>query len=231
MITRISSPILVTGAERSGSSIIAKIINLCGGFTGKSNNMYENTRIKKYIANYYQYMGIDPSTQYPLPNREHLPNNVNVRELILRTLYEEGLNGEAPWVYKSSKSCQIWPILHKSFPEAQWIVVRRRTGDIVNSCIHTAYMYSYSNKMIQSIVGVDTEREGWIWWVREHEKMFQEMEQSNLKIKTIWPERMVTGDYSQVKDMIEWLGLTWNEDIPKLIEPMLANSKINTEKI
>jgi len=230
-MTRISSPILVTGAERSGSSIIAKIISLCGAFTGDSNNMYENLRIKKCLVNYYQYIGIDYQTQYPLPDRANLPNNMNVRELVLRILYEEGLNGENPWMYKSPKICQVWPMWHKAFPEAQWIVVRRRTGDIVNSCLHTAYMYSYSNKVIQNMIEVSSEREGWIWWVREHEKMFQEMEISNLKMKVVWPERMVTGDFTQVKQMIEWLGLAWNEDIPKLIKPMLVNSKINIEKI
>lgn len=230
-MTRISTPILVTGAERSGSSIIAKIISLCGGFTGVTSNMYENIRIKKLISNYYEYLGLDVKSQFPLPDRSFVPNNIQIDSLIYKILYQEGLNGTDPWMYKSSKLCQIWPMIHKAFPNAQWVIVRRRTGDIVNSCLHTAYMHSYSNKTVQNIIGVDNEREAWIWWTRQHEQMFVEMEQAGLNFKVVWPERMVIEDFSQVQSLIEWLGLTWNDSIKEQIKPMLINSKINTERI
>ncbi len=47
MINSSHNPILVTGVERSGSSIVAKILEICGAFTGSTSSMNENLQLKE----------------------------------------------------------------------------------------------------------------------------------------------------------------------------------------
>jgi len=71
------------------------------------------------------------------------------------------------------------------------------------------------------------ERDGWIWWVHQHEKRFIEMMESEegVNVKVIWPHRMVNGDYTQIKDMIDWLGLKWNTEILNFVDPLLWHAR------
>jgi hypothetical protein len=128
-------------------------------------------------------------------------------------------------MYKGAKMCLTWPIWHYAFPDAKWIIVRRRTGDIVDSCIKTGFMRAFSREIFRKAVGVDNERDGWLWWVHQHEKRFIEMINEGINIKIIWPERMVQGDYSQIMEMIDWLGLKWNSEVLSFIDPKLWKAR------
>ena len=128
-------------------------------------------------------------------------------------------------MYKGAKMCQHWPIWNYAFPNAKWIIVRRKTSDIINSCIRTGFMRAFSIKGNQKAVGVENEWDGWLWWVHQHEQRFIEMMQAGLNCKVIWPERMVDGDYSQIKEMLEWLGLEWGSEIMDFIEPKLWKAR------
>ena len=75
-------------------------------------------------------------------------------------------------------------------------------------------------------LGLKTEDEGWLWMVHQYENKFVEMIQSGLNCKIVWPERMVDGDYSQIYETLEWLGLTYNTDsIFNLIDHKLWKSR------
>ena len=63
------NPILITGASRSGASMIAGTLNICGVFSGtiswnsKNNErgMFENIKIKQnVIDHYFIENGLDP---------------------------------------------------------------------------------------------------------------------------------------------------------------------------
>jgi hypothetical protein len=140
---------------------------------------------------------------------------------VLASIKSEGLTEGIPWFYKGAKMCQMWPVWNYAFPNAKWIIVRRKTSDIVRSCLHTGFMRAFSKKEIQDRVGAKDAREGWLWWVHRHEEYFVEMLQEGLNCKIIWPERMVNGDYQQMHELIDWLGLKWNNGIYNFIEPKL----------
>ena len=207
------SPIFITGCERSGSTIIAKIISHCGAFTGTITEMYENIAVKGLLDRYYDLLGADTRGQYPLPDTKKLIIPTNWKQTIEDILVEEKHNEENLWMLKGSRLCQIWPVWHYAFPNAKWIIVRRRTPDIIDSCLKTGYMRAYKNS------------EGWIGWVHEHENLFVEMIEAGINCKQVWPERLATGDYTQMKETIEWLGLTWKDDLIKIIEPLMWNSR------
>jgi len=228
-----SSPILITGCARSGTSMIAGTINLCGAFggdmsPGNSNNpkgMFENAAIRQRIVKpYLRQMGVDPLGQFPLLDIDNLqiPRNWNKR--VTQVFKDQGYKG-GPWMYKGAKMCLFWPVWDYAFPNAKWIIVRRRTGDIVYSCMHTGFMRAFRNLTNQKKVGASNEQEGWIWWVNQHLDRFREMIDAGLNCRIVWPERMVDNDFSQMMETIEWLGLKWNDDVLSFVSPKLWKSR------
>lgn len=223
-----NTPIFITGAERSGRTIIAKILKLSGAFTGVTSAMLENEEIKKVFYYHYKAINADPLGQYPLPDRITLNKTgiLQVQNGINAILKDEKYSGQEPWMYKSSNLCQLWKIWNQSYPNAKWVIVRRKPSDIVYSCLKTTYMNGFSSEKIQKEIGVGSEREAWLWWVRQHEQMFQEMVAAGLNIRVVWPEDLVDGDYESVKEILGWVGLPFNEEmLRKEIDPLLWKAR------
>ena len=228
------SPILITGCARSGTSMVAGVIHISGAFGGKmrgpnTNNpkgMFENSAIVNQIVKpYYRSINVDPLGQYPLPDIDDIKIPINWKSRVENIMESEGYK-DGPWMYKGAKMCQHWPIWHYAFPNAKWIIVRRKTPDIINSCLRTGFMYAFSKAGNCQAVGAKDAYEGWLWWVHEHEERFKEMITEGLNCKQVWPERMVEGDYSQIKEMLEWLGLKYDlTKIMEFIEPKLWKAR------
>lgn len=218
-------PVFVTGIERSGSSLIARIIALCGAFSGKTTGMCENVAIKELMDQYYRSIKADVRGQYPLPTSTQLPIPHNWKDLVEGRLRTEGYTGNPIWMYKGSRLGQTWPVWNYAYPDAKWIIVRRRTGDVIESCLKTGFMNAFGDKTIQQLVGVDNERDGWLWWVHQHEKLFTDMIETGLNVKVIWPERMLDGNFQQIHEMLNWIDLPWNTGIISLLESTLIKSQ------
>jgi hypothetical protein len=232
-IDHLPEPILITGCARSGTSMVAGVIHTCGAFGGRmsgptKNNekgMFENAKILNDIVKpYLRSLGVDPLGQYPLPPADNLHIPVMWGRDVKRVIVEEGYKS-GPWMYKGAKMCLMWPVWHYAFPGAKWIVVRRRTGDIVRSCLRTNFMRAFQNAQFREAVGVENEPDGWKWWVRQHEDRFVSMIQEGLNVKIVWPERMVIGDYRQMMETIEWLGLGWKSEVLSFIDPKLWRAR------
>jgi len=228
-----NEPILITGCARSGTSLIAGIINQSGAFGGNmsgpnSNNpkgMFENARIRNSIVKpYFRSIDVDPLGQYPLPDVTDLPIPTAWRSRVEEIIQHEGYK-DGPWMYKGAKMCLHWPVWHYAFPKAKWIIVRRKDEDIVNSCMRTGFMRAFHNPNNLKAVGARNEKEGWQWWVDQHKARFREMMDEGLNLAVIWPQHMIDGDYSQVKNRLEWLRLEWSLDVPEFIEPKLWKAR------
>ena len=231
MINKIDTPIFVTGIERSGTSIIAKMIRLGGAFAGEVTEMQENEGVRKLVDNYYKSIKYPIKGQFPLPDTSSLSFPSDWREKVIRILTEQGYDESKSWMYKNFRICQIWPVWEQAFPSAKWVVVRRRTGDIISSCIKTGFMTSFKDPIVQLFVGVNSEEEGWKWWIHEHEARFREMIESKIDYRIIWPERMVNRDYTQAIELLEWLGLKWDDHIKNIIDPLLWYSKLKEKEV
>jgi hypothetical protein len=195
---------------------------------GNRNNakgMFENARIRNTITKpYLRDLGYDPLGQYPLPDIDKIVIPQDWRQRIIQVMIEEGY-ATGPWMYKGAKMGLFWPVWHYAFPNAKWIIVRRKPSDIVKSCIKTSFMRAFQNDKNQRAVGVQSEEEGWLWWVRQHEQRFIDMIQAGLNIKVVWPERMVNGDYQQIMETMEWLGLSWKSGVLNFIDPRLWKAR------
>jgi len=117
-------------------------------------------------------------------------------------------------MYKGAKMCLMWTLWDRAFPDAKWIIVRRRSEDIISSCMKTGFMSKYKD------------RNGWLGWVREHVKRFKEMYENKLNIREVFPQEMIDGNYIDIESIIEWLGLEWKEQTVKdFISPDLWNKE------
>jgi len=225
---------LITGCARSGTSMVAGVVHLCGAFGGdmsgpNKNNakgMFENAYIRNSIVKpYLRKIGVDSMGQYPLPDIRNLNIPIDWKNRIEQVMQRQGYK-DGPWFYKGAKMCLTWPIWHYAFPNAKWVIVRRRTGDIVNSCMKTSFMQAFTRKDTQQKVGVGSEKDGWIWWVRQHEERFVEMIQAGLNVKIVWPERMVDNNYQQMSEAIDWLGIEWkSKEVFDFIDPKLWKAR------
>jgi len=218
-------PILITGAARSGTSMVAGTMNICGAWGGdmrgptrfNRKGMFENKRIVNTLVKpFFVSIGADPMGQRPLPDINKIAAAVNLpllaakwRKEIIDIVTEEGYSS-GPWFYKGAKMCLMWPLWHAAFPGAQWIIVRRDPEDIVRSCAKTAFMRGYHS------------RAGWLHWVAEHEKRFEEMYDAKLKIQEVWPQRAIDGDLTQLQMVVNLFGLDWDfNKVKEFITPSL----------
>jgi len=226
-------PILITGAARSGTSIVAGIINMCGAFGGQMSGpnrynekgMFENSVIRQTILKpYLRSINVDHLGQFPLPDIVNLAIPTNLRGRMEDVMIKQGYPG-GQWMYKGAKMCLTWPIWHYAFPNAKWVIVRRKPTGIINSCLKTGFMKAYARPEVRRKVGAKTEEEGWLWWIHQHEKRFVEMMNQGLDIKVIWPERMINGDFRQMHELIDWLGLEWKSEVLTFIDSKLWKSK------
>jgi hypothetical protein len=222
-------PVFITGVERSGSTVIAKIIRGCGAHTGNTSKTMVNRAISGLMDDYYKSIGADSAGQYPLPNIDELPIHMNWRKKIIDACVNDNIPDNGIWLLKSHRLCQTWPLWNFAFPEAKWIIVRRRTGDIIQSCKHTHWMEAYARQDVQKAVNVATEADGWLWWVQQHEKLFVNMITAGLDCKVIWPHRMVNGDFEQIHEMLHWIGLKWKSKIITEVDEMLHKSRMKDE--
>jgi hypothetical protein len=221
MINYMIDPVLITGIPRGGTNIIAAAINACGAFGGdmtKQNKDYEegeysNNRIRdKIVKQYFDRNGWDSKGQFPIPDTKKVNLQIGWRKRIEEIMLQEGYSS-GQWMYKDAKLSLIWPVWNDAFPDAKWIIVRRRTADIVQSCLKTGYMTAYDSM------------EDWIEWVHQYENKYVEMIESGLNCKIIWPERMINKDFKQMEEVIQWLGLEWNDEVINIIKPLLWGKK------
>lgn len=224
-------PILITGCARSGTSMTAGIIHLCGAFGGNlvgphSDNkrgMFENLEIRnRIIKPFFRRIGADPRCQNPLPDMNKVlrfvktPNFVEdwgcqVREIFLKQGCLEGR-----WFVKDPKIAVHWPIWYAAFPKAKWVIVRRDRSDIIHSCLQTGFMKAYRTE------------EGWRHWVTRHHQCFHQMINIGLEVRQVWPQDMINGDLQPIRSCVtDFLGLEWKEkEVLNFITPALwSNAK------
>jgi hypothetical protein len=229
MHENIPPPILVTGCARSGNSLVAGVLNMCGAFGGtmsganklNGRGVCENDRIHdELVVPYLENLGVDIFCQYPLPSIHKLPIPSDWGRKVRDILYDDGYHGGS-WMYKSSKTSLIWPVWQYAFPNAKWVIVRRRTGDIINSCQKTDFMRAFKSIENQQKVYAKSESDGWRWWVHQHEHRLVSLITEGVNCQVLWPERMSHGDYQQMIDTITWLGLRWKTEVFSYIDSKL----------
>lgn len=209
--------ILITGVERSGSTLISRVLQLCDANVGFANKMRENVSLRALSSRTVK----STSFECFMPTYDKISNVENWRELVGLALSEQTIPQSMPFVYKDSQIAQLWPLWKDAYPNAKWIIVRRRTGDILNSLKETAYMRRFKSTKNIKLVGVESEKDAWLWWVHQYESRFRDLIETGIDHRVVWPERMRDGDFDQMKEVVEWCNLTWNVEVEDLMKTLL----------
>ena len=159
--------IFVTGCARSGTSLVAKLLQAHGANLGPVNVLYENTRIRQGILKpYLSSIGADSIGQsITLPDAEDLRPYPDLRDKIL-----DLIPGSEPRAYKDAKLCHVWQIFAEAFSDARWIIVRRDKEKIVESCLRPKTSEGFNRFMRRS-----DDPYYWRRWVKAHEERFVQM--------------------------------------------------------
>jgi len=220
-----NNPILITGVPRSGTSMTAGILSLCGLWGGKmvgptkwnTRGMFENSAVRNTVIKpYLRSIGVDPLGQFPLPPEDIIDHPFEATVLKAKVLHlfeEQGLNGKR-WFYKEPKIVIMWKLWHEAFPEATFVVVRRKRDQIINSCLRTGFMRAFDNY------------DGWKWWTDNYLNRIKNMKKEISNFHEIWPEKMIDGDLFEIKQLVKNIGLEWNfAAVKNFIEPNLWKNK------
>jgi len=217
-------PILITGAARSGVSMIAGVVSLCGAWGGikpgaadyDGRTSFENSEVAESIVKpFLRGIAADPNGQFPLPDIAKVadvPDSFTETwgRRVHRVWLGQGYAG-GPVFYASPRTCLVWPVWHRAFPDAKWVIVRRNDDDIVRACTQTGFMKAHKTDA------------GWRAWVDVHKQRFDEMIRAGLQVWQIWPQRMIRGHIGELRQLIaDHLGLTWDETaVTDFIAPIL----------
>jgi hypothetical protein len=157
-----------------------------------------------------------------MPELDCLEMPKNWDDLVEQALCDEKIPESMPFLFKYSGIAQMWPVWHLYYPNAKWIIVRRRTGDILNSLVETAYMSRFKDAKNIKLVNATNEKEAWLYWIHCYEDLFRDMIATNsLNYRVVWPERMRDGDFDQMKEVVDWCGLKWNEEVVSTMQNLL----------
>ncbi|MCK4819383.1 sulfotransferase [bacterium] len=206
---QLKDPILIAGAARSGTSLVAGIIHRHGTVSGELGKLGDQWNPTGYYENYeiidkvdkrlLRDAGYDVMGQYPLP-REPLPAE-DIRERVEKIAMEQGIRPGDNWYFKDAKLLLVYKSYLKSFPSSKIILVRRDGNDIIQSCMRTPFM---------------TKRETsdqWIDWLEDHERFMGYLKSESSNVVEIWYEDLQAGNYTGISNVIKWLGFEFDKEI------------------
>ena len=219
-----SDLILVTGTPRSGVSVVAGVLHLCGAWGGRMSKnpsefdgrgSFENADVRSsMMAPFFQGIDADPRGQRPLPNHVTCQHVGPVIQDVWRRRFDKIATAQGyvdgSRFYASPRTCLVWPVWQAAFPDAKWIIVRRADEEIIDGCMATGYMDAY------------TKQAGWARWLDGYKWRFSSMVDAGLDVHQIWAHRMIGGHLGELRELVESLGLEWDSQrVEDFIAPIL----------
>ena len=141
VLVNFDKPIFVLGLPRSGTSLIAGVLGICGAWLGKTvpgggsenpRGFFEHIALRENVnKEILRQLGCDPLGVKKLPGLAQIPEIPDFRETIHEMLASEGYNDKQYWLLKDAKLTLLWPVYNSTVPNARWIIVRRSAEDIV----------------------------------------------------------------------------------------------------
>ena len=193
-------PVIVTGAARSGTSLVMGVLEACGLQTGDTcgpteanpKGQWENRGIIQQVQKpYLKAIGADPMGQHPLPSYEDLTPDPYRRLTVLDIADEQGIDTDYPWGFKDAKALLDWPIWNQAFPNATWIVTKRDLGAIAASAKRTSFMRKAPD---------------WLEWAKFHEERANDIPNAH-QIQT---RALAEGHLNQAKEAVNKCGLDFD---------------------
>ena len=220
------TPVFVLGLPRSGTSMIAGCLDLCGAWTGSTvpgggkenpRGFFEHIYIREHIVKtILTRAGCDPLGVRKLPPLDlniHVPG---LADLIGKVIRSDGYEDDRPWLYKDAKLTLLWPTFANTFPHARWVIVRRDEDSIIDSCLRTFFMNQHSS-----------ERAYWAHFVKEYLLRLEQLKRSGVWCYEISSRDVIEGDFSSLRELVQNLGLTYREEaLVEFVTPAYWHDKV-----
>jgi hypothetical protein len=148
-----NAPVFVTGAPRSGTSMVMGLLATCGLWLGavqpggqeNVRGFFENVVLRERVQKEILRQGrFDPLGVKRLPPVTWHPLIKNFREVVGTALAAQDYDGRQIWGFKDAKLTLTWRVWHEHFPQARWVIIRRSGDEIVASCLRTHFMKQHS---------------------------------------------------------------------------------------
>ena len=202
--------ILVCGPPRSGTSMVAGILSLCGAFPGftigpvphNTKGTFQNSVILELIMNMLiAFQLFNEWGMHVIPERS--PFISDLKKHVDETLLAQGANG-LPMMVKAPQISLIWETWHQSYPAAKWVWCDRDKDAVARSCMRASRYESLTDSPYSFL--------DWKEWVDAHDDKLFEMASAELDLTIIDTRKVADGDYSQIMAFVEEVGLEWRED-------------------
>jgi hypothetical protein len=212
-------PIFVLGLARSGTSLIAGALEICGAWLGRTvpggpenpRGFFESVVLREHVnKRILSGLGCDPLGVEKLPDLHKLPVIPQLPGIIIKCIQAEGYKKNRRWLFKDAKLSLLWPIYRAAFPKAQWIIVRRNVEDIIRSCLRTHFMIYHS-----------ADSSFWRRWADEYLFRLDKLKESDVWWREIWPDDLVRGNLTALCQIVHDLKLEWKyPDVKTFIDPV-----------
>jgi hypothetical protein len=217
-------PIFVTGLPRSGTSMIAGALGICGAWTGSTvpggaanpKGFFEHAVIREQVTKHIlERLGCDPLGVRSLPPVDLKFEVQGLADTIKEILAADGYKFDKPWLLKDSKLTLLWPIYKRAFPGANWVIVRRDDEGFINSCLRTGFMSQHSEN-----------RDFWKNIAKKYRQRLRALKGSGASVLEISSPEVVKGEFDQLKDVVSRLGLTYRErELKDFVSPVYWHGK------
>jgi hypothetical protein len=215
----IDRPVLVASAPRSGSSITARIVSSLGYFAGVTKpadehnptGYIENRAVESLVIRFLRQ-----HDEYNLGQRFQ-PFGLDrrcptFRERVLQEFKVQG-KGEAPFVYKDTKTPLVWPVWDRHFPRAQWVLVQRSRAATLASIRRAPFMTHYDD------------RAKWERYLDRYDRLLLHIASDVPRTHTVNADRLLDGEGDEVAALLSFLGCPDQTDEARsLISPQTVAS-------
>jgi len=218
-------PILITEVPRSGAGIIAGALQQAGIFFGEVNALYQNTCISDELVLSLLQQNADPNGYFPLPAIGNQKISVHLKDNVTKMLSLQGRERGQKWAFVDHRLILDWKAWNAAFPEALWVVVRRDTEDIINSCLKTGWMQTYHKAAIQQRLGVSTAEAGWRWMVEQYLIRLQDLYNGVRYNLTIHPHKVARKNYGEIEQLLSICGCQMDENVLNYVHSKLRRCR------
>jgi hypothetical protein len=191
-IVVMKNPILIVGAARSGTSLVAGTLHYSGVWYGKPHTPADEFNKKGYFENPMLFGELRAC----IARHDTGQFGIETDLRDIQTTYR--IPDDKPWLLKMPeivawKGKVEWPLWDKHFPKAKWVIVQRDINEIFHSHVRK-----------YGCIRPDTDQ------IIEQLSMLQ----AHLKDRgnpafEIWPLRNKAMQVPQLKKLSEFIGLEW----------------------
>ena len=214
-----NEPVFVLGLPRSGTSMIAGSLSLCGAWTGSTipgvagenpHGFFEHSTIREgIIKQLLRLMGGDPAGVTKLPAINLGASVPGLVEAFRHAITADGYANDRPWLYKDAKLTLLWPIVANPFPRATWVIVTRDRQSIIDSCMRASFMHQHSNDIYF-----------WEKFVDKYKHRIGLLQNSGRRVLEVRAEEPISGNFESLQKLAGQLGLTFDMDkVTSFISP------------